>query len=304
LHKSVITYPVAYNFSVKEIVPITNVTEDNKTHLFCPECKGRFIAVLRHQTPHFKHKSHIKCSGNPETYLHWLAKEVIKDVNEIEVPELLIEGLPEKHRQNFQSMFNKIVDLNMPESFRSIFKEGLKKNLSESRKILIDKYDIEQAFKTNIGDIVVDIVANTKSKILFIEPFFSNPVNKEKEKKLSLIKTPTLSIDLKKFIDSYGQHYSIQSLKNYLISKKGKKWVYLSNAKYNKHIKNYEKYLHEEINRNKDLIHSHNSKLIEIDKLEVKCEERHNKIQSLKGEIADLKKEIFDLKKELGINYL
>ncbi len=57
------------------------------------------------------------------------------DETGIEVPELLIDDLPEKSRQNFQYKYNKIIDPNIPESFRSIFKKGLKKELSESKKV-------------------------------------------------------------------------------------------------------------------------------------------------------------------------
>lgn len=303
MSQTYIKYPVAYNFKKNSIVAIKEVTKENKLNLICPECRNNFIAVLNHRTPHFKHKPHSTCKGSPESYLHWLTKEVFKRIKEIEIPELLIDDLPEKHRQKFQYKYNKIIDANVPESFRAIFKKGLKKELSISTKISIDKYDIEKEFKTKLGNIVVDIVAEIKTKKIFIEPYFSNPIDVEKKEKLSIINIPTFSINLLKFIDFYGQNYSIKSLKNYLISKESKNWICLSTDKYNKHIENYEKYLIEEIKRSKDLIDSHNIKLIKVEKLELECRERYDKINTLKEEIEDLEEEIFDLKEELGINY-
>lgn len=155
-------------------------------NLICPECKNNFIAVLNHRKPHFKHKPHSTCLGSPESYLHWLTKEVFKQIKEIEIPELLIDDLPEKPRQKFQNKYNKIIDANIPASFRSIFKKGLKKELSESRKVSIDKYDIEKEFKTKSGPIVVDIVAEINTRKILINPFFSNPVDEEKKEKVIL----------------------------------------------------------------------------------------------------------------------
>lgn len=296
MSQNYIKYPVAYNFKENSIMPIDEVTKENKLNLICPDCKNNYIAVLNHQTPHFKHKPHSTCKGSYESYIHWLTKEVLKTIKEIEFPKLLINDLPEKNRQNFQSKLNKIIDKNIPETYRSKFKKELKNELFESSKASVDTYEIEKVYKTELGDIIVDVVANIKSKKIFIEPFFSNPIDEEKKKKLSLIEIPTLSIDLSKFIDSYGQNYSMKSLKKYLISKKSKTWVYLSNNKYNEYIENYEKYLHKEIVRNRKLIAIHNSKLIEIKELE-------GEVQDLNIEITDLKKRITNLKIELGINY-
>jgi len=308
--KNYIKYPIALNKETQELIEIKKVTDDNRKDLICKDCNDNFVAVLNHPTPHFKHKPNSSCKGNEESYIHWVTKEIFKQIKEIELPELFINDLPEKHREKFQITKNKIIDPNVPETFRSEFKKGLKEHLFESKKILIDKIDIEKEFKTTLGDIRVDIVANTQNKTIFIEPFFTSKIDKNKKEKLSIINIPTLSLNLIKFIESNNSNFSIRKLTNYLFSKNSKNWVYLNDEKYDLHIKNYENYLFKEIERMNPLINSHISKLDKISELELKCQNRIQKINliiddinDLKSEIVEFESEIDDLKEELGIYY-
>lgn len=299
MNQNNIKYPVAYNFRDNVIVPISEVTKENRLNLFCPQCKNNFIAVLNHQTKHFKHKPNSTCSGSLESYLHWLAKELFKLIKEIETPELFIDDLPEKKRQKFQSMYNKTIDDNVPETLRSMFKKGLKKNLTESRKLLIVKCETEKGFTTEIGNIVVDVIIMSQNEAFFIEPFFTNQIDDEKKEKLALINIPTLSLDLLKFIKSYGQNYSAKELKHYLISKNSKKWIYLCDELYDKYIEEYKCYILAETESRQTLINSHQTILNEIATLEMECRKRYKSIGLLSDEIAILKEGISKLEKEL-----
>lgn len=49
-------------------------------------------------------------------------------------------------------MFNKTIDDNVPETLRCMFKKGLKKNLTECRKLLIGKCETEKGVSTGIGN--------------------------------------------------------------------------------------------------------------------------------------------------------
>tara|TARA_R110001583_G_scaffold104996_1_gene252432 strand:- start:898 stop:1524 length:627 start_codon:yes stop_codon:yes gene_type:complete len=202
-------------------------------------------------------------------------------MEEIEIPELFIDDLPEKPRQKFQFQLNKILDSKIPDSFRSEFRKGLKQNLTESRKLSIDKLDIEKEFKTSLGDIRVDVVANSKSERIFIEPYFTNEIDEDKKNKLGILDIPTLSLNLKRFIDYYSQDYSIRTLREYLFSKKSKQWVFLSDIEYEQHVKNYKSYLLEEIERSKDIIVLHKDKLDEISNLKTKRNELMDEIQTI-----------------------
>nr|WP_298332572.1 hypothetical protein [uncultured Christiangramia sp.] len=299
MQKKDIKYPVALNLINNEIIPTKNVTEQNRPNLICPVCKDKFTAVLNHQTPHFKHKPHINCSGSVETYVHWLAKELFKKIKEFEIPELMIDDLPEKHRQKFQRNF----DSNVPETFRGEFKKGLKNNLTNSKVLAFEKLETEKEYKTQIGDVRVDIVATVQDEEFFIEPFFSNIIDDKKKEKLFFIEKPTLSLNLSNFVGNFYFNFSEDFLKNYLISKKSKKWVYLTDKEYTKCIENYKEYLNEEIKRQESLINLHRSKLEKISKLEKECEIRSDKISDLHKEISDLRDEIYSLKNELGIYF-
>lgn len=301
--KNEITYPVAYDFDRRQIISISDVTNENKSHLGCPYCRHSFVAVRNHQTPHFKHKARSSCSVSQETYLHWVTKEVFKEIKEIELPELLIDDLPGKQRQRFQAIFNEIIDHNMPESFRGIFIKSLKNNLSESLELKIDGVHTEIDFETELGNIRVDIVVDHLQRKLFIEPFFSNPIDNEKRRKLQLINIPTLSIDLKVFIDHFGSTYTLQNLNKYLISKLSKKWIYLQDKVYDRHIDNYKKYLLEEIEKNKSSIDFHYSNLEKISGLEKRVSDLNMDIKIAQDQKEAIEQNIYYLKEEIGLNY-
>lgn len=294
-----IKYPVALDLKNQKIVPISDVSDGIKPNLICPDCKSSFIAVQNHKTPHFKHKSNIVCTGSKETYIHWLSKEIFKTLKEIQLPQILIKDLPEKPRQQFQYKYNKVIDGNIPENFRTKFVKGLKKNLNDSKNILIDTVEIEKEFQTDLGNIRVDVVAKIKNKLLFIEPFVTNKLDVNKKKKLLLIKTPTLSIDLNKFIDSNG-FYTSSELREYLISITGKKWIYLKEDTYNRYIGKYIEYLKTEIKNSRELIKQHQIQIDKILSLENTCKGHEDKIGVLRKELHDFRKEISELRKETG----
>jgi len=303
LYKHSIKYPVAFNQVTKKNVPIDEVTKDNRLKLICPVCKDNFIAIINHRTPHFRHKPNTECSGSLESYIHWLTKEVFKQIGELEMPELLIDDLPEKHRQKFQLDFNAILDTNIPYSFQGEFKKGLKANLTDSKNLAIEGIETEKEYNTELGKVRIDIIATVGDKEYFIEPFFSNSIDDDKKKKLSQIKKPTLSIDLVDFLDNFYFNFSFETLKKYLISKKSKKWEYLSEDEYGSYVEDYLQYLLQEIRRNKPLIDNHNSKLEKIATLEEECDKRKENINILRKEIREIEDEILSLKDELNVPY-
>ncbi|WP_170284046.1 hypothetical protein [Flagellimonas olearia] len=271
---------------------------ENRSNLICPMCRGNFIAVLNHQTPHFKHKPNNDCKGNFESYIHWLTKVLFKQLKEIEIPELLIEDLPEKKRQYFQFKKNSIIDSKLPFELRDGFMKGLKKCLNDSRKLVIDSVALEQEFKTSLGNIRVDVVVESNGKKLFIEPFYTNKIGLEKRDKLSKMGVPTLSLDLFEFKNHFGSNFSIQLLKKYLYVQKSKSWEYLSNEEYDNHIRNYEKYLLDEIEKNKPLINQ--IYLDEIKALEDESESHIKKIEEEHNEIIQIGERIKKLKRKLN----
>ena len=292
-----ITYPIAYNRLSNQLVEIRNVTEGNRSYLICPMCLGNFIAVKNHRTPHFRHNYYRDCKGSTESYVHRLTKVLFKKLKSIEIPELLIDDLPEKKRQYFQSIHNKILDSNLPYDLQGKFRRGLKQNLNDSKVLMIDDVEIEKEFKTSIGDIRVDVVVTSQNEKSFIEPFYTNRISAEKKKMLAKIDVPTLSLNLSEFVKRSGSYFSIQHLKEYLYEKESKKWEYLGDKEYDKQIKNYEAYMLSEIEKFQPSINQHY--LDEIKKLERECEVRKEDINDIQNEITEIISEIAKLTKKL-----
>jgi hypothetical protein len=222
LSKNYIKYPIAFHKQTEKLVDISDVTDDNKTEFICVECKDSFVAVRKHQTPHFKHKPNSSCKGNVESNIHWLTKEVFKEIKEIELPEIFKDNLTYNQRKILDNEVSNLIEKNVPENLHSEFRKGLKKNISESRIFQIEKIEIEKEFKTSLGNVRIDIVTTINNQQLFIEPFFTNQIDDLKKRKLTLIKTPTLSINLCSFIHRFNYNYNLENLKNFLISKNSK----------------------------------------------------------------------------------
>jgi hypothetical protein len=124
-----VKFPSAQNVKTGKPTTIKEVKYQERLNFICPDCKKSFIAVLKHNTPHFKHKPNSTCVGSFESNIHWLTKEIFKTIKKYEIPEIKIENLPEKQRQIFQSTFNKILEFNIPEKMRPEFRKVKKGNL-------------------------------------------------------------------------------------------------------------------------------------------------------------------------------
>ncbi len=303
MSKNYIKYPIAFNKLTEKLVDLTDVTNENKTDLICLECKENFIAVLNHPTPHFKHKPNSKCKGNVESYIHWVAKETFKQITQIELPGIFKDNLTENQRKKLDDQVNQLIEQNIPKTLHLEFRRSLKKNLSDSGKFLIEKIDIEKEFKTPIGNVRIDIVTTINNQKLFIEPFYTSPIDVVKERKLALTNTPTLSINLLLFIYKFDYNYNLENLKNYLISKNSKSWIFNREKQIEKHIEKYLKYVKEEIEKKQDLINSHLSMLDRMSRLDDEVNLLEERIRPTQDEIREKRNEIRKLKNEMGISY-
>ena len=261
-----IKYSIAFNNNTNKLVEIHNLTSTNNKNLICKGCEGELIAVIKHKTPHFRHK--VECNASSETYIHWVCKEIFRTLSKIELPEFLIQDLSSEYRHEFQAKKNAIIEEKVPVTLRTEFKNVLKKELMESKDYLITKIDSEKKSQSKFGDVKIDIVAYSKDNIIFIEPFLSNPISEEKEKKLKEIDITTLSIDLNLFIDHYGWDFKLEKLRKYLISKRYKKWSYLNKNTFKEYLLNYEKHILLMVDYYKDEINDHKQKIKDIEKLE------------------------------------
>lgn len=296
-----VKYPVAFDLLNEELVDIGCLSEKNKSNIICPECSGRFIAVINHATPHFKHYGDFECLGTVESYIHKIVKELLKKVSDFELPELLIEDLPEEYLRNFWQMRSKLLDANIPLNQQREFINGLKKNLTEVKKVIIDNVEIEKTIKTSKGDIRVDVVAHIGNKILFIEPYYSNRINEDKKEKIRLTNIPTLSISLKEFIMLVGFNFRLSDLKKWLFIDNSKNWIYLNDELYQKHINSYKEYLWSEIQKQKRRIILNEIFLLKKENVEKEkyLKDLKTKFKAVKSEISDALKQIDRLSKDL-----
>lgn len=154
--KNSIKYPIAFNKLTEKLVNISDATNDNKPN--------------------------SKCKGNVESYIHWVTKEIFKEITEIELPEIFKDNLTDNQREKLDNQVNKLIEQNVPEILHLKFRKSLKKNLSESRKFQIEKVETEKEFNTSIGNVRIDIVTTINNQKLFIEPFFTNPIDDFKKK--------------------------------------------------------------------------------------------------------------------------
>jgi hypothetical protein len=287
-----IKYPIAFHKISEKLIDISEVTDDHKSELICIECEESFIAIRKHQTPHFKHKPGSNCKGNVESYIHRLAKEVFKNIKEIELPEIFKDDLPYNQKEKLYNQVNNLIRTNVPENLQVKFRKDLKKNISESGIFQIEKTEIEKEYESSLGNVEIDIVITIKNQELFIEPFFTNQIDNFKKRKLALINTPTLSIDLLSFVQKYNYNYNLEKLKRYLISKNSKKWIFNREKKIEKYTTEYLNYLSEEIKQQENNFKINRKKLNRINELIIERNRLYLEINSIDHEIKEISDDI------------
>ena len=294
--KNFIKYPIALNIKTEKLINIEDVNDDNKKGLVCPVCKENFIAVRMHETPHFKHKPNTKCKGAVESYIHCITKEIFKEIKEIELPEILIKNLIDHQEKKLYNELQILIREKVPEFFIEKFRKILKLNLTKSENLQIEKIEIEKEYKTDLGNIRVDIVTTIKNQQLFIEPHYLNQIDDNKLEKLIKLEKSTLSINLLKFISENDYKYNLEMLKDYLISKNSKNWIYIREVKIEKYIKEYLNYVSVEIINQKNNFDRFSKEYDKMIQLQEKVKYLEEKIKPTQDEIYKIKSEIKNIK--------
>jgi hypothetical protein len=248
-----IKYPYAKHKETNQPIHISAVTKNNKHSLTCPDCNEILTPVLKHQTPHFRHKSNSNCSTNPESYIHWLAKKAFKNMKEIHFPPLYIYQLSDisvPHRQKLDNLINDLVTKQIPYPAHKNYNELRKNNLSEKITLQIQKIETEKTYKTSLGDVRIDVVLTIENQEVFIEPYYTNPISKDKLEKLRELNIPTLSIPLCHFLDNYPDTFTLQDLTEYIQLDRTKYWSLIRPKSLDTYIEDYILYLQQQINYN------------------------------------------------------
>ena len=202
---------------------------------YCFLCNESLIAVNREikQRAHFRHFKESKCSINFETYLHWLSKELFKEINHIFLPPIRMSDLSSNQYASFLTEFaNCLKDVANFNEFANQVMIPSNLILQQKSEIKIDSYEIERTQNTVGGYFRPDILVYTNNTPLLIEPFLTSRINDVKLSKVGLSEISTISINLINFVKEHEWFFSTEDLKKFLIEDIiNKKWVYIRNKK-------------------------------------------------------------------------
>lgn len=225
-------YPIALDKLSNKLVNIEDVLNGKACNCYCFECKQDMIAINNGTKiiAHFRHDNNSNCSLSYESYIHWLAKKIFKEMDELRLPPLdlkmLFPFISEKAKQMYDYY-------DVPTKLRDeITLEVCNTINSKFDKIKLEIVEIEKDYSSNLGNIRADIVLkflnkNGEEKKLFIEPYLSNPIDNLKLKKLKEINISTVSINLNRFINIKGYSFTKTVFENFLIKNiTSKEWVY------------------------------------------------------------------------------
>lgn len=225
-------YPIALDMLSNKLVDVRDVENGKACNCYCFECKQDMVAInnVTKQRPHFRHDSNSNCSLNFETYIHWLTKELFKEIDVLYLPDLDVSEIKSTINNNLLELYN---SKSVPSILREIINNELIENIRKRSKcIKLEIVEIEELYSTSLGDIRVDIVLKFQGKDgvekkLFIEPFYSNGIDNTKLNKLKELKIPTISIDLWSFVNKKSHLFSKSIFKGFLINNiTSKSWEY------------------------------------------------------------------------------
>jgi hypothetical protein len=289
-----IRYPIAINKKSRELVNASQESKDNSNEYLCFHCKSDMYVVNKkegRQRPHFRHKSDAKCQANYETFIHWLAKEVFKDIKKIILPEIHYRDLnlnteqKKKFDENIQDLF---VKYKVPKEFQMFYYHD---NLLQKKKEMeIDNYYIESTVQSDLGDFRVDIILEVNNVPFLIEPFYTNGIDDKKYNKIESSDCTTLAVNLAPFVRTHEFLFDLNDFVNFIKNNTAtKKWIYLRNSKKENLMKKYLIGLETKFKRNQFVVNEYFNRESDISKLEDEKYKLQNQINSLNKEINKMK---------------
>ena len=201
-----------------KIIHISDIAENERgisCGCLCPLCKTELQAKLGYgkRQAHFAHNKLVNCDDYTaqQTALHLLAKDILANRKEIVLPSFEIGGSNGEYDN---------IDL------RNEAKGKIRENYvySKPMRIKFDKIVLEH----KLGNIIPDIIIETKSKKLLIEIAVTHYIDYEKKQKIKDLNISTLEIDI---ADYLNQNYNRNLLEWIIVDSVGnKKWIF--NTKY------------------------------------------------------------------------
>lgn len=160
-----------YGLKNGNLVSIDDVESGLACECFCPACKKQLIAKKGNiKVHHFAHYNIKDCKSGLETAIHLLSKKIIAEHKTFKTPILYY-----------------------PDTDYEIFPEV---------EIPIDKVTLEK----KLGEIIPDIIIESKGKTLIIEIVVSNPISSDKMRKIVNANIATIEIDAKHLFEDTNEN--------------------------------------------------------------------------------------------------
>lgn len=280
-----IKFPIAISKATNFPVHINEVSTGYDC--YCFHCNENMVTVNSPKNkvaPHFKHKPNSNCSANFETFIHWLAKELLsKHIDAIELPEITTQNLYAKSDEKSIILDKLFIKYNVPKEFKTkFFKRYV---LQKTAEIKRKEYSIEKIFKTERASIKVDFVIENKTTPLFVEPFYSNPIDEDKLRKIELLDVSTIAINLQPFGINRDFDFNLVEFTKYIKGAKSKYWVYLRENKAQKLLAKYQQYLEKDIQNHLNILKEFEKVNIEIDEIQKLMEPLQREMSILRSRI-------------------
>lgn len=153
-----------WDTEIGKLVHISKARRGLACGLICPHCKGVLVAHLKDdlKAAHFAHHGPA-CGGGPETALHLLCKEIVRDELRLTIPrEFAAHG-----------------------SYEQL--------IAEEREIVFDRATLE--FRDHL-DVIPDLRLQGEDLDIFVEIFVTHACGEEKISRLKRLGTAAVEIDM------------------------------------------------------------------------------------------------------------
>ena len=204
MQSNISTNHVKLPFGLKdgELVHISQVSSGLACNCYCASCNTRLIAKKGKKNAHgFSHYKSDECAHAFETTLHYLAKKVLEESAEINLPELKIQ----------EQLYGEICG-------QSIYKSGSAIVCPEHIAIVED-IKLEKP----LDQIVPDVIATINGSRFLIEVAVTHFIDEIKEQKITNLNLPCIEIDLSNMVRDADLAQIHKEVVDSIINKK---WIY------------------------------------------------------------------------------
>ena len=297
--------PIVLDEDTDELVFIKDVKTGSTRNLVCYSCEQPMIPVHKDGNipkPYFRHKN-LECSANLESYIHWLSKQIFKELNYIKLPDIDFNFLYEHFWKNDEDFYKKVEGLfnryNIPENFQDLTDFNIQ--LQNEKELCFDSFLKEVSSPTDLGRIQTDIVISSSEGDFFIEPFYTHKIEADTFEKIVIIDISTIAIDLNKFLKEMNFIYSKEQFKYFIKNDiESKHWVYVNSKERNNLFLRFFKELEIYIIERLDKIEKYSKIIRDKEEINNKKEPYFKKKNELRLERFSIMDKVFKIDKNIG----